>query len=129
MAQRGTVFKNAYCASPLCVSAQAVIASGLFPHENEYWDSSLAYDRRHPSWMHQLRDTGCHTAGIGKMHFRSDDDDVGFPEGAETMQIADGIGDLVSTLRHEGAEPSYHGLWDIWTFRYGAGGRQPISAI
>lgn len=125
LAQRGSVFKHAYCASPLCVPARAAIATGLFPHENGYWDSSMAYDGRHPSWMHQLRHVGYHTAGIGKMHFRSDDDDVGFSEIIETMQIADGIGDLVSALRHEGTEPSYQGLWDIWTSRYGAGDDSP----
>ena len=59
------------------------------------------------------------------MHFRSDDDDTGFNEIVETMQIADGIGDLVSALRHEGTEPSYQGLWDIWTSRYGAGDDNP----
>lgn len=75
--------------------------------------------------MHQLRKAGYSTAGIGKMHFRSDDDDVGFDLHTETMQIADGIGDLVSALRHEGTEPSYQGLWDIWTSRYGAGDDSP----
>ena len=85
----------------------------------------MAYDGRHPSWMHGLQQAGYKTAGIGKMHFRSDDDDVGFDDHIETMQIADGIGDLVSALRHEGAEPSYQGLWDIWTSRYGAGDDSP----
>ena len=85
----------------------------------------MAYDGRHDSWMKRLRDNGYHTAGIGKMHFRSDDDDVGFDEHKETMQIAEGVGDLVSALRHEDAEPSYQGLWDIWTSRYGAGDESP----
>lgn len=85
----------------------------------------MAYDGRRRSWMHQLREAGYRTAGIGKMHFRSDADDVGFCEQTETMQIADGIGDLVSALRYEGTEPSYQGLWDIWTSRYGPGDESP----
>ncbi len=125
LAQSGTVFRNAYCASPLCVPSRAAIATGRYPHESGYWDSSMAYDGAHPSWMHRLRAAGYHTAGMGKMHFRSDSDDVGFAEQTETMQIAEGIGDLVSALRHEGTEPSYQGLWDIWTSRYGAGDDSP----
>ncbi len=122
---KGTMFDNAYCASPLCVPARAALATGMYPHETGYWDSSMAYDGRVPSWMRHLRDNGYLTAGIGKMHFRSNDDDVGFSTALETMQIADGIGDLVSALRHEGTEPSYKGLWDIWTSRYGAGDDSP----
>lgn len=125
LAASGTVFRNAYCASPLCVPARAALATGLYPHQSGYWDSSMAYDGRHPSWMHRLRAAGYRTAGIGKMHFRADDDDVGFDEQTETMQIAEGIGDLVSALRHEGTEPSYQGLWDIWTSRHGAGDDNP----
>lgn len=85
----------------------------------------MAYDGTHPSWMHHLQEADYRTAGIGKMHFRSDEDDVGFHEQMETMQIAEGSGDLVSALRFEGAEPSYQGLWDIWTSRYGAGDDSP----
>ena len=125
LANRGTRFSAAYCASPLCVPARAAIATGLYPHQSGYWDSSMAYDGRHTSWMHRLRDADYTTAGIGKMHFRSDDDDVGFDQHVETMHIAEGIGDLVSALRHEGTEPSYQGLWDIWTSRYGAGDDSP----
>ena len=38
----------------------------------------MAYDGRHDSWMRKLWENGYRTAGIGKMHFSSDDDDTGF---------------------------------------------------
>ena len=125
LATRGTVFDSAYCASPLCVPARAAIATGRFPHQTGYWDSSLAYDGRVNSWMKRLRDAGYRTAGFGKMHFRRDEDDYGYTDFVETMHIADGIGDLVSALRHEGTEPAYPGLWDLWTRQYGAGDTDP----
>ncbi|MEM8687462.1 MAG: sulfatase-like hydrolase/transferase [Pseudomonadota bacterium] len=125
LAARGALFDTAYCASPLCVPARAALATGRFPHESGYWDSSLAYDGRIDSWMKRLRGEGYQTVGIGKMHFRSDEDDYGFSEFVETMHIAEGRGDLVSALRHEGAEPNYPGLWDVWTSRYGAGDDNP----
>ena len=87
LAHSGAVFENAYCASPLCVPARASLATGLFPHQSGYWDSSLAYDGQADSWMKRLRDGGYETAGFGKMHFRSDSDDYGFELFEETMQI------------------------------------------
>ncbi len=121
LAKRGLLFDAAYCASPLCVPARASIATGRFPHETGYWDSNLAFDGEHDSWMKRLRENGYETIGIGKMHFRSDDDDNGYSRFIETMHIADGVGDLISALRAEGREPTYQGLWDIWTSQYGAG--------
>ena len=119
LAARGMLYDNAYCASPLCVPARAALATGRFPHETRYWDSSMAYDGNTDSWMKRLRGAGYETVGIGKMHFRSDDDDYGFNRFIETMHIADGVGDLVSALRYEQEEPDYQGLWDIWTSQYG----------
>ena len=125
LAARGQIFDAAYCASPLCVPARAAIATGRFPHETGYWDSSMAFDGARMSWMRRLRDVGYETVGIGKMHFRSDDDDNGFSQFIETMHIADGVGDLVSALRYKEREPTYQGLWDIWTSQYGPGDTSP----
>ncbi|MDJ0779219.1 MAG: sulfatase-like hydrolase/transferase [Gammaproteobacteria bacterium] len=125
LARRGTLFDAAYCASPLCVPARAAIATGQFPHQSGYWESSLAFDGRVDSWMKRLREGGYHTPGMGKMHFRRDADDYGYSEFCETMHIADGIGDLVGALRWEHAEPTYPGLWDLWTRQYGTGDQDP----
>lgn len=125
LAERGALFENAYCASPLCVPARAAIATGRYPHETGYWDSSMAYDGQTESWMKRLQRAGYETAGIGKMHYRRDDDYYGFDTFVETMHIADGIGDLISAFRHNGEEPTYEGLWKLWTTRYGAGDEDP----
>ena len=85
----------------------------------------MAFDGGHMSWMKRLRESGYETVGIGKMHFRSDADDNGFSRFIDTMQIADGVGDLVSALRYKACEPTYQGLWDIWTSQYGPGDASP----
>lgn len=125
LAERGVLFENAYCASPLCVPARAALATGRWPHETGYWDSSMAFDARVNGWVKRLRDAGYETAGVGKMHYRSNDDDYGFDTFVETMHIADGVGDLISALRHCNEEPTYEGLWRLWTSRYGAGDSDP----
>ena len=125
LAARGIRFVSAYCASPLCVPSRAALATGRFPHQTGYWESSMAYDGRVVSWMQRLRDSGYRTAGIGKMHFRSDADDYGFAFSDETMHIADGVGDVIGALRYAHQEPAYPGLWDLWTTRFGAGESDP----
>ena len=125
LAARGICFDAAYCASPLCVPSRAALATGRFPHQTGYWDSSMAYDGRIDSWMKRLREAGYRTAGIGKMHFRRDEDDYGYSYTDETMHIAEGVGDVISALRYVQQEPAYPGLWELWTTRHGVGESDP----
>ena len=121
LAARGVLFENAYCASPLCVPARAALATGRHPHESGFWESSMPFDGTVDSWMSRLRNVGHEVVGIGKMHFRSAADDNGFSREIDTMHIADGVGDLVGALRCINQEPIYHGLWELWTTRFGIG--------
>jgi len=99
IAQRGVRFKNAYTASPLCCPARAAIATGRYPHQTGYWDNALAYDGRVPTWHHRVRDAGHDMTAIGKLHFRSSDDDNGFSDEIATMHIVEAKGALISLLR------------------------------
>ena len=101
LAERSVRFQNAYCASPLCVPARAALATGRHPHESGFWESSMAFDGSIDSWMGRLRDHGHETVGIGKMHFRRDEDDYGYAYTDETMHIAEGVGDVISALRRQ----------------------------
>ena len=80
LASHGVRFASAYTAIPLCCPARAAMATGRFPHETGYSDNALAYDGRIPSWMHRLRGQGHIVAGIGKLHYRSSEQDNGFTE-------------------------------------------------
>jgi choline-sulfatase len=121
LAARGTVFDNAYSASPICCPARASIATGLFPHQTGYWENSTAYDGRVPTWMHHLRDAGHEVTAIGKLHFRRTEDDNGFTEEILPMHIVGGIGGLLGLLRGSGEEPARAGNWEMYVTDLGAG--------
>lgn len=51
------------------------------------------------AWHHLLRDRGHEVVSIGKLHFRSDEDDNGFSQELLPMHVVDGKGDLIGLLR------------------------------
>src|SRR5712691_6723094 len=99
LAARGVRFADAYTNSPICVPARASLATGRYPHQIRFWDNAIAYDGTVPSWHHRLRDAGHEVASIGKLHFRSADDDNGFTQEIMPLHINDGIGDPLGWLR------------------------------
>ena len=101
LAAGGTRFTNAYTASPMCVPTRAALACGKHVHQIGHWDSASPYDGRTRSWMHRLRDSGIHTASIGKLHFRSAEDDNGFAEEILPMHVVGGVGWAIGLLRQD----------------------------
>ena len=76
---RGARAENAYCTSPLCCPSHAAIATRRYPLQTGYWGNALAYDGRVPAWHHRVRDAGYEMTAIGKLHFRSAEDDNAMP--------------------------------------------------
>ena len=99
LAGRGTLFTDAYTAVPVCVPARAAFAVGKYNHQVGFWDNADPYDGSVTSWHHTLRARGHHVAAIGKLHFRSRDDDNGFSEELLSMHVLDGKGDLLGLIR------------------------------
>jgi choline-sulfatase len=99
LALRGTRFVNAYTNSPICVPARASLATGRYVHEIGAWDSAAPYDGRVRSWAHKLRDADHRIVSIGKLHFRSSDDDNGFSEEILPMHVQGGVGWTRGLLR------------------------------
>ena len=112
IAEGGVRFANSYCASPLCCPARAALATGRYPHQTRYWDNALSYGGRIPSWMHRIRDQGHTVSAIGKLHFRSAENDNGFSEEIMPMHVFEGRGSIAVTLRSVGAERVFKGFWD-----------------
>ena len=101
LAARGTLFANACTPSPMCVPARAALACGDHVHRIGHWDSATPYDGSRRSWMHRLRDAGVETTSIGKLHFRSGEDDNGFAREILPMHVVDGVGWPIGLLRED----------------------------
>ena len=111
LARQGTRFERAYTASPMCVPTRAALATGTYIHQNRCWDSATAYDGGVPSWMHILRDKGFETTSIGKLHFRSGEDDNGFEREILPMHIFEKKGWLIGLLRRN--PPPFDGAREL----------------
>lgn len=101
LAARGTLFANAYCNSPICVPARAALATGRYVHRIGAWDNAAPYRGNIPSWHHAVREAGHEVVSIGKLHFRSTNDDNGFSEEIAPVHVH-GPGDLKGLLRRPG---------------------------
>jgi choline-sulfatase len=99
LAAAGVRFTDAYTNSPICVPARAALATGRYVHQIRFWDNAIPYDGSVKSWHHRLRDAGHEVVSIGKLHFRSADDDNGFSRELMPLHVVDGIGDPLGWLR------------------------------
>ena len=123
LAKRGVRFENSYCASTLCVPSRASLATGRYVHQNGCWDNAIAYDGAIPSWMHRLRGQGHTVTAIGKLHYRSGEDDNGFTEEILPMHLHEGKGAIRNLLRGYDAEPACGdgARWKLYAERSGIG--------
>ncbi|MCP5368850.1 MAG: sulfatase-like hydrolase/transferase [Hyphomicrobiales bacterium] len=101
LAARGVRFDAAYTCSPVCVPARAAFATGYYNHQIGFWDNADAYDGSVESWHRVAREAGREAVSIGKLHFRSSDDDYGFSEAQIPMHVIDGTGDLMGLVRDD----------------------------
>lgn len=70
IASEGTVFTNAYCASPVCTPSRASIFTGRYPHVHGAWNIGVSLNEDEVTLCDHLKLSGYRTAGVGKMHFR-----------------------------------------------------------
>jgi choline-sulfatase len=111
LAARGTRFTASYCNSPVCIPARASFATGQYIHQTGFWDNADPYDGSVPSWHHRLREAGHRVVSIGKLHFRSTEDDNGFSEEIVPMHVIEGKGDLMGLVRDN--LPRRGGSWKM----------------
>jgi len=94
LAARGVRFSSAYCNNPICVPSRASLATGRFVHRIEAWDNSVPYTGTPQSWGHRLLEQGHSVTTIGKLHYRDEADDTGFPDQRIPLHVMNGVGDI-----------------------------------
>lgn len=80
LADRGVVFENAYCASPLCSPSRSAFCAGRRVHQLQTYSNCNIFKHDYPSYGGILAKAGVHTAHIGKTDFYNDCGRLGFTE-------------------------------------------------
>lgn len=73
IAQRGVLFENCFCNSPVCVPSRTSLLTGLYPEDtavyhNEAALSTFSLPRKVTTFPEALAQAGYHTANFGKTH-------------------------------------------------------------
>ncbi len=105
LAEYGTRFDNAYTPSPICVPARAAFQSGRYIHQNRCWSNAQPYSGNPPGWGHRLQEEGHETISIGKLHYRSSEDNNGFTREIEPLHVLNGEGWVFGLLRRQDHTP------------------------
>ncbi len=109
LAREGVRFDRAYTPCPICVPARAALHTGRWVHQTGSWDNAFPYRGDIVSWAHRVRESGLVVESIGKLHFRSPDEDHGFTREHDPLHVVGGIGDLMSALRDDPPRRSKRG--------------------
>ncbi len=81
MADKGTLFENAYCPSPLCLPCRAALTAGKYTHQVQaYNNSNVNLSGDFQSWGETLNAQGVHSAMIGKVDAYAHSSTLGFSE-------------------------------------------------
>lgn len=99
LANRGTLFENAYTNCPICVPARAALATGRYVHDIGLWDNAHPYTGEPNGWGQRLIGAGHQVTAIGKLHYRSPADASGWSEEIDTLHVIDGVGDVAGCIR------------------------------
>ena len=78
LAENGTRFTSAYCASPVCVPSRMSFMTCRMPSANRVWNNNHLLHSGIPTWAHAMGLAGYETSLIGRMHFNGHDQRHGF---------------------------------------------------
>ncbi len=80
LAERGVVFDNTYCPSPICVPSRMSMLSGRYPCDNQVWTNAHILDSGIPTLAHAMGAGGYRPVLIGRMHSVGPDQLHGYAE-------------------------------------------------
>ncbi|MCZ6634004.1 MAG: sulfatase-like hydrolase/transferase [bacterium] len=100
LAERGVLFNNCYCPSPICVPSRMSMLSGRHPYENEVWTNGHSLNSAIPTFAHAMGAGGYQPVLIGRMHSNGPDQLRGYTDRL--------VGD--HGANHPGAGGANHGM-------------------
>ncbi|HET6157509.1 MAG TPA: choline-sulfatase [Dongiaceae bacterium] len=113
LAARGTLFENAYCASPLCSPARFAMLAGRLPSRIGAYDNAAELPASVPTLLHHLRNAGYRTCLSGKMDFTGADQLHGYEERLTTDLSPSDFGWVPDWEHPDVAQPWFHTLQSV----------------
>jgi choline-sulfatase len=113
LAGRGTVFENAYCASPLCSPARFAMLTGKLPSRLGAYDNAAELLAGVPTLLHRLRNAGYRTCLSGKMDFTGADQLHGYEERLTTDLSPSDFGWVPDWEHPTEVQPWFHTLQSV----------------
>lgn len=80
LAERGVVFANTYCPSPVCHPSRSAFCAGKRVHQLQTYSNCNLFKADFPSYGQVLAHAGVHTVNIGKTDFYNEAVRLGFSE-------------------------------------------------
>jgi len=113
LAARGTLFENAYCASPLCSPSRFAMLTGKLPSRIGAYDNAAELPAGVPTLMHLLRNAGYRTCLSGKMDFTGADQLHGYEERLATDLSPSDFGWVPDWEHPTQVQPWFHTLQSV----------------
>lgn len=113
LAQRGSLFENAYCAAPLCSPSRFGMLTGQLPSKIGAFDNASELPSGVPTFLHLLRRAGYRTCLSGKMDFTGADQLHGFEERLTTDLSPSDLGWTPDWDHPDLVQPWYHTLQSV----------------
>lgn len=113
LAARGTLFENAYCASPLCSPARFAMLTGRLPSRIGAYDNAAELPASVPTLLHHLRVAGYRTCLSGKMDFTGADQLHGYEERLTTDLSPSDFGWVPDWEHPDTVQPWFHTLQSV----------------
>jgi choline-sulfatase len=113
LAARGTLFENAYCASPLCSPSRFAMLTSRLPSRIGAYDNASELPAGVPTLLHHLRNAGYRTCLSGKMDFTGADQLHGYEERLTTDLSPSDFGWVPDWEHPDQVQPWFHTLHSV----------------
>ena len=113
LAQRGTLFEQAYCTAPLCSPSRFAMLTGMLPSRFGAYDNAAELPAEIPTFLHHLRRAGYRTCLSGKMDFTGADQLHGYEERLTTDLSPSDFGWVPDWEHPNAVQTWYHTLQSV----------------